>query len=441
MEGLKRKILERIKQKGLTGDIFIERDKKTELTVNDGTLEKIVNADSFGAGIRVFKNGKMGFSFFTTADEKEAIKMVDAAETSALIEGYENYVLPENTVSAGVKVFDVDLSLLAFEKKKQTALTIEKEVKASGKNIKFARDTTYGDNIISAWYANTSGADYVFEKTYCFAYTSAVASNGKEDEVVEGMTGGCGFAEKDFSLMAQDAGKRAEAMLGGISVKSGNYKLILPPYTAVQFLQVLSGMFLASASRKGKSLLSKYTLGDKLGSKIVTLRDDALLDYKMGSYNFDGEGTKGENKALIENGVFKGLLYDVLNAGYMNTKSTGNCTRASYKAMPEPGTSNFYIPAGESKVEDMARKASGIFVNSLMGLHTVDQVSGNFSLGINGWLMKDGAVVHPVKTALISGNIKTLLESISCICDDLKFYANFGSPTLIVNDILVAGKE
>lgn len=199
--------------------------------------------------------------------------------------------------------------------------------------------------------------------------------------------------------------------------------------------------FFAENIRKKKSLFWESKIGEKIASEKITVKDDALFDYGVGSFPFDGEGNSGKNKILVGNGVLKGFLYDNLNAILMKKEPTGNSIRQDFKKIPECGASNFYIEKSNIKKEDVLKNFNGIMIDSLMGLHTIDTVSGNFSLGMNGWLIKNGKILQPIKEALVIGNLKEFLNNIEIVCDDLEFHFNFGSPTLFIKNVLVSGKK
>jgi PmbA protein len=162
---------------------------------------------------------------------------------------------------------------------------------------------------------------------------------------------------------------------------------------------------------------------------------------RAGSFPVDAEGFAGADKAVVKNGRLEAFLFDGLNAAHFKTVSTGNCRRAGFKAMPEPGVSNFYIPSGKTNRQEALSKFSGIYADSLMGLHTANPVSGNFSLGASGWLYEKGKIIKPVKEVLIAGNIKDIMKKVKAVCDDLEFFFNLGAPTVIIGGINVAGKE
>src|SRR6185436_19765127 len=92
----------------------------------------------------------------------------------------------------------------------------------------------------------------------------------------------------------------------------------------------------------------------------------------------DSEGMPTQKTVLLDRGLLQGFLYDSYTARKGKTRSTGNAGRASYKGLPEPEASNFYLEAGAKTPEQLIHGVrSGIYVRSVMGLHTVDTISGD----------------------------------------------------------------
>src|SRR5205085_11663938 len=120
--------------------------------------------------------------------------------------------------------------------------------------------------------------------------------------------------------------------------------------------------------------------------------------------------------------------------------STGNAGRASYKGLPEPEASNFYLEAGAQSPEQLISGVrSGIYVRSVMGLHTVDTISGDYSLGLMGERIENGARTHAVRGVTMAGNLVDLLKNVEAVGSDLIFSGSVGSPTLCIRDVSVAG--
>jgi PmbA protein len=440
MEKFIEKLKSAIASESLTADIYIEAASRSEVAANDNEIDRIQESDTFGAAVRVFKDGKMGFAYTSSPDPDGAVKILEKARAAMFVDGYSGLDFRPMENPGRIKMKDPGYEGVTLEKKKERALAVESAAKAASQKVKYVRDTTCVDILSRTAYFNSSGAQYDYEKTYSYIFTSAIASDGKSDEEADVMEASALWNGLNPAELGKEAGLRAVSLLSGAPVATGEYSLIIPPYAAVEFLQVISPMFSAANLRKGKTLLAGVKEGDVISSPIINLIDDPCMDFGAGSYPADGEGFEGKKKKLIGEGRFGGFLYDMKEAAFYKNSAAGNSIRGSYKALPEPGVSNLYIEPGKSNTAGLLKKADCIMVNSMMGLHMTDTVSGNFSLGMNGWVFKDGEKKGAVKEVLITGNIRDFLKKISAVGDDLKFYFNFGSPTLFVSGITVAGK-
>ncbi len=121
-------------------------------------------------------------------------------------------------------------------------------------------------------------------------------------------------------------------------------------------------------------------------------------------------------------------------------RSTGNAGRSSYKGLPEPETTNFFIQPGSVSPEAIISGIdSGLYVHNVMGLHTVDTISGDFSLGIMGERIEKGRRTHGVRGITIAGNLLDLLKNVEAVGNDLTFSGSLGSPTLWIRGVSVGG--
>jgi PmbA protein len=160
----------------------------------------------------------------------------------------------------------------------------------------------------------------------------------------------------------------------------------------------------------------------------------------MATGPFDAEGMPTQKTVLMDHGCLKGFLYDSYTARKDKTRSTGNAGRASYKGLPEPEASNFYLEAGTQAPEQLISQVqSGIYVRSVMGLHTVDTISGDFSLGLMGQRIENGSRTHGVRGVTMAGNLLDLFKNVEAVGSDLIFSGSVGSPTLWVRDVSVGG--
>ena len=230
------------------------------------------------------------------------------------------------------------------------------------------------------------------------------------------------------------------ALLEGKQVPSGRYDLLLDPWVAAEILGLFAEALKADEAQRGKSFLADKR-GRRVGSEAVTLIDEPRRKRGVASALFDAEGVPTANRTLIERGLLNDFLYDAATAHRAGRASTGNASRGSYKSLPEPGASNFYIRPGALAPEALMRRdvARGLYVHNVMGLHTVDTVSGDFSLGIMGEFIDQGVRTHGVRGVTIGGNLLDILMNVDAAGSDLTFAGGMGSPTLRVRDISVGG--
>lgn len=439
MEELMEIAKKRLKEKNIYGDIYLENIVRTEVIVNDSRVERITKSDTVCGNVRIFKNGKMGFCYFSGKDRNIIDNAISKAVSSAFVNGYEKYFLGTNRECKKLELFDVSYKNINDETRINMALLLEKNTKENPW-IKMVRNTNYTDSLEKTFYINSENQQNYSEKTKFFVYTSAVAEKNGDREIAESFEWTALLDEINLEMTGRECAKKAANLLNGEQIKSGKYRIILPPETACDLISLISKMFMGDNIVKGKSLFASYKLNDIVGADILNIKDDALMNFKIGSFSIDAEGECGQNKFVVENGMLKTFLFDKTNAILYNTNTTGNCVRTSFKFIPTCGISNFYIESGKESVQKTVNNFTGIYINSFMGLHMADTVSGNFSLAFNGWIIEKGEKTKAIKESLITGNLKELLNKIIIICDDLKFYANYGSPTMVIDDMEIAGR-
>ena len=203
-------------------------------------------------------------------------------------------------------------------------------------------------------------------------------------------------------------------------------------------LDVLGELFLASAVHRNQSLLSGR-VGEMVAGPGVSLTDDGRLVGGMGTSAFDDEGVPTSRTVLLDRGRLTGFLYDLRNAAEDGVPSTGNACRSA-SSTPDVAASNLMMtPGTRSRGELLGALKRGILVTELMGLHTVDPVSGDYSLGIRGVLLDGGEDRVSVAGMTIAGTLPELLAGIDGVADDLTLRGDVGACTVVVRDVAVSG--
>ena len=156
----------------------------------------------------------------------------------------------------------------------------------------------------------------------------------------------------------------------------------------------------------------------------------------MGSFPFDGEGVPSQENELVREGCFQGFLFDVYYGRKLGKPSTGNAVRGGIKERPVCAPRGFYIGQGATDVDGAFR--DGIIIEELMGTHTANTVTGDFSVGALGHICKNEER-RPFKGVIFSGNVFELFKNVKAAGNDLTFYGPYGSPTLYITGLKISG--
>jgi PmbA protein len=243
----------------------------------------------------------------------------------------------------------------------------------------------------------------------------------------------------DAESIARASVDRTLRILGGRPLPTGRYTLLLEPEAAVSIMDEIGEMFCASEVHKGRSLMAGR-LGDVVAGSEVTLVDDARMPRGIGTVPHDAECVPTGRTTLISSGTANAYLYNLQHAAKDGVKSTGNAARG-LSSLPDISTSNLVLqPGGESPESLMKNVKRGLLVTELMGLHTINSVTGDFSLGAKGVYIENGAPAEPVSGVTIADNLIGFLRKITSVGNDLVFFGSTGSPTIVVEDVTIAGE-
>ncbi len=434
------KILEKCESAGADlADVFSITRQTLELSVRDGQVETLKKATPGGLAIRFYKSGRMSFAHTTDLSDQaidniiprlSALSQSSEADPLAQLPGSQKY--PDN-----LDIYDQGQFNKPIEEKIQYLKELEKRALEFDPLVKKSNGVGYEEAITIRTLANTNGVNVSYKSSFYRAGVSMVVSKNGEMFPGEGSLFACNFSDMPSQdKIADHFVSRAIRLIGGTPVEGGDYEIIFTPRAANSILWGLIGALNGDNAFKGASFLA-----DKLGQKVAVenfvLYDDARMPRGVASRPADDEGTASMSTTLIEGGVVKGFLYDMKTATKAKTKSTGSSMRDDYSSFPAIAVSNFYIKPGEEKAEDVVASCKkGIIVEQTegWGLHSV---TGQYSAGVNGTLVENGKRIRPVAGVTIAASADEILNGIGAICDDITYYDNINSPTLMVKRMKV----
>ncbi len=423
-------------------EVYVKTSSNLSLEVKDLQVDTLERAESVGYSVRVFKGRCLGFSYSNDPSNIEIVAR-DAVDTSQFTEPDENNGLPSGNTLSDVIVYDDAVVSLSEREVIDMVLSMERAAMKKDGRISKTRNASGSFSSAITKIVNSQGVNVEFSSTSCSASIMAVAEGNGESQMGWDYCGSRFLRDINFGEIGGTAALRALQALGAKKISSTKGFVLLDHSVAVDFLGILSSALSSEAVQKNKSMLAGK-MGETVISPRLDVLDSALLNGKLGSKPVDDEGVASTQKTLIEKGVLKGYLYNTYTARKGRTISTGNAIRGGFSGLPTVGPTNLFISSSSDEyVCDLAGLISkidkGIYVTETMGMHTANPVSGEYSIGISGLWIENGEIAHPVKEAVISGNILQLFKNIILIGDEVRFYGNIGSSHLLAEDIDISG--
>jgi PmbA protein len=425
-------------------EVYVSRGRDTEVRVYEGEVESLSSATSAGAGIRVVSEGRQGFACAGILTEGVLAETLGEARSNAEFSSPEAWVgLPmlDGSAPAPLELWRDELAAWPTQRKVDAALDLERVVRDRDKRIRQVEWARWADSSREMAIASSLGVLASDRSTTCYLSTMAVAGEGAESKVAHGYTVGRSPSELVPAKAADDAVSRAVRMLGATKPGSSYVPVVLEPRVSAQLLSLLGSVLSGERVLKGTSLFSDR-LGQTVAAPALTLIDDPTLPAAWGASAFDDEGLACRRNVMIEAGVLSCFLYDSTSARRAGTTSTASAVRAGYRSAPGVGARAAHLLPGELSPEGvLAHVGDGLLVQSVTGLHSgVNLVSGDFSVGAEGLLVRGGELAGPVRELTIASSIQRMLLGITVVGNDLEWLpSRAAGVTLAISEMSMSG--
>lgn len=424
-------------------EIYAAESRLFSAQAKEGEIEMSEEAVERGVAIRLFREGRSGFGCSSDWDPAFLERMLLLSYHSLpLIEEGIRFDLPSSEVKKGGEALSAPEGETA--EKLEMALALEREAKRYDRRIRRVRDARYSGELKTVRLKNSRGLAAECSVSHHSLSLMVVAEGGQggegndqqmawEDEFSPRFSG------LDPKKVATSAAERAISFLGARPIVTQRSPALLDPMVAASFLGVLSSSFLGDQVKKNRSAL-KDKLGKEIYAKGITIADDGRLPGGYASLPFDGEGTETRRNELVSKGVLRQFLYDARTAAETGRGSTGNGVRPGFKEPPRVGPTNFFVEPDKGSLEDLlAEMGTGFWIRDVIGVHTADPVTGDFSLGASGIWIEGGRRKTPIRGVTISGNLHELFKQVARIGGEARFYHSYGSPPLLISSVDIGG--
>lgn len=423
-------------------DVYVRSSRSTSVEVKSQELDAYEEAETWGIGVRaMLEGGRMGFAYSTGSDDAATRAVEAAIANAASSEADEFNGFPDRPVYPypPVMEFDDAVGRISEQDKIARAMAIERSAMEFDPRVKRVRKSSASFSEASWALVSSKG----ISASSCGTYLSCGIMVVAEDE--SGSQMGYDFdyrrrdGEIDYESVGRNAAQSAVGLLGARKAPSGMFPALLDNTTSSDFLGVLAASFSAESVIKGKSMLSSK-VGQDVCAPIINIYDDGVLPGGTGSRPFDDEGIPSRRTPLIVGGRLMGFLHNTYTARRYGAETTGNAVRGGFRSHPGVGGTNLYLEKGTASFDELVSGIpSGLIVREVLGMHTANPISGDFSVGVSGHWVEGGKIAYPVKEAAISGNILAMFRDVEALGNDLRFRGRTGSPSILLKPISVSG--
>jgi len=427
----------------LEAEVYLEDSAVASVTVAGGKVETIEMKEELGAGVRVFDGGRVGFahtSDLTPQGIREAAAAARAfaahtdPETANRVPKVEPTNLPEPETG------DLALGKIEVYRKTAIARAMEEAARAIDPRITRVRQARYTDVVGRVEIRNSSGLTRGASFARIYASIELHAEERGQSQSGYANDFSLKFSGLDPFRIGREAARRALAKLGGARATTQRADVVFDPEVTGSLLEAFSPALSADNVLKGKSALAGR-IGQKIGAAAVDLVDDGRFPGGNRTFPFDAEGNGTRRTVLVEGGTLRGYLHNAYTAAKSSSPATGNAFRSSYMGPPRISPNTIYlVPSAATREEILAKVQSGFYITEVMGLHTVDPITGEFSLGAFGHAIVHGEIASPITGIGFAGTMGELLGNVDTVGSDLRLLpSGCAGSTLLVRNLSISG--
>lgn len=403
----------------------------------EGKVHSLERAYEAGLSIRVLLDGALGFAYGREANAE----LIEAAIVSARhqFKDKHNHIPDVRAAYQILDIFDARIAGSSPDECIAKAVELEASAREYDQKVQQIRKASFSRGIAELRIVNSSGIDVAGKSTSCTA--SIMVKAREHDDMQAGYEFDIShdWAGINVQEVGRNAARKAIAMLGARQIQTMRIPVTFDNASTAELLEILAQAFHGENVLKGKSYL-KNKLGKQCFSSTISLVDNPLDTRASDAMSFDGEGIPSRRTVLVENGIVRSFVYDSYWGAVAGKSSTGNSIRGSYRSTPTLGLRHLCLIPGEHIAQPLREMRKLLNVTDIMGLHTADPISGEFSIGVNGFLFEKGAELFPVREAAIAGNIYEMFSRVLAVGNDVRGFGRVSAPSLLVDAMDISSK-
>lgn len=419
-------------------DAIYQGERSSSVQVRLGELEQVNRSEGEEMGLRVFLGKRSATVASSDLGDEALAALAERAVAMAGQAPEDRYagLAPDHLLHSGdLPALDADdgqdpdpavLRARAFAAE-QAALAVPGVTNSSGGSA--------SASAASVALATSAGFSGAYRATGYSCSAGVIAGEGAAMQRDHAWHGARHMDDLDAAeAIGRLAGTRAVARLNPARPRPGKMPVLFDPRVAATLLGHFSGAISGSAVARKSSFLQ-----DRLGQRVfapgVSIVDDPLRRRGLRSRPFDGEGVRVGRVELVGDGILNSWIAESASARQLGIEPTGHASRGAGGA-PGASPSNFYLAAGpQSRDELLALFPEALLVTELIG-QGVNPVTGDYSRGAVGFMVRGGELAEPVAEITIAANLIDMFATLIPGAD-LEFRRGIDAPTLLVPEMTV----
>lgn len=439
-------------------EVYVEDVTSLRLALEDTKIEQAVRGADRGAGIRVFFGNLVTYAYTDSLDEANLLDAASAAAAAGSGSAKSQVIdLTSRKSSLEYPILKPFDSMSISDK---AALLSQMDEAGRAYNPLIAQVYGWYQEISRrVWVYNSDGVAAQDDRYIVEMGGGVIAKkNGTIQRAYAGFGGQMGLELLDKNSVAGHIQRQAESAVRMLDAKpcpAGDMTVVMcNGWGGVLFHEACGHQMEADFITKGSSA---YTgkIGQQVANPIITAIDDGTIPGRRGSLRFDDDGTPAQRTVLIEKGILKDYMWDLVEARRAKRASTGNGRRESYRHMPMPRMTNTYIDQGEHDPQEIIESVKkGVYIKSMAG-GQADISKGDFVFNATeAYMIENGKLTYPVRGATVFGNGPKVLMEIDMVGNDLALdpgmgtcgktqgaKVSVGQPTIRIPKVTVGGTD
>lgn len=418
-----------------SADAIVGESRDTSVSVRNGEVENLEQAEAREATIRVFvgqSSARMSGSVLTPDALERLVNRAIEMARLAPPDPYAGLAAPSQLATHFADLDVASDENISADQLRDRALAAERAALAV-KGV--AKSNGAGASAYEARsaMAASNGFERVNRRTSFGNSVSVIAGDGTAMERDYDGHGAVYWSDLETAeKIGRTAGERAVRRLKPRKVASQTVPVIFDRRIATSLIGHLVGGISGAAIARGTSFL-KDDLGKKLFAETVTIIDDPLRKRSLASRAVDGEGLPVQRRALIDKGVLTNWILDLRSARQLKLAPTGQGGQGG------PSTSNVHMEPGNRSPEEMMKAiGTGFLVTEFIG-SSINMVTGDYSRGASGYWIENGVATYPVSEVTIAGNLRAMFATLEP-ANDLIFRSSTVAPSCFLGEMTLAGQ-